>query len=66
MKEALFEADYAWAECLWGRAMLPMGLGRYKQNCTFAEDVAVRQTQNFENMAQTSSVFASDGSGGPQ
>ena len=67
MRDELFSetSPQSWAACLWGRAILPMTLGRYKQEAQWADDLQARQTNNFEAMARDAEDFATDGSGGP-
>ena len=53
MKEKLFGgtvAEHAWAECLWGRALWPMSLGRYHQNVAWAKDIEPKATVNFQDV----------------
>ena len=66
MKEALFEETYAGAECLWARAIQPVGIGRHPKHEKYAEDVRQYKTSNFDEMAWSCKVSATDGSGGSE
>ena len=57
---------HAEKECLWARAIIPMGVGgREPQEFIRAETLRQKETYNFEHVAITSVTNATDGAGGP-
>ena len=59
-----FLTEHHWAKCLWGRAILPMSLGRYKVQPKMQDDVSIMQTANLDEVAKRVEVIGTDGSGG--
>ena len=60
-----YENDWAWAQCLWGRALIPIGIGRYQIASHLGEPTEqVVSDKVFEAAASATKIFT-DGSGGP-
>ena len=61
MAKAYFERIYDWAECLWGRGLLPVGLGNYPD--MDLGPPKVKQTVQFVPLAKDNPVWT-DGARG--
>ena len=58
------EEHYRPHECLWARAIIPMGVGgRTKGKLMMPEDVETRTTEGFDSLAKTCTRNATDGAG---
>ena len=55
-----FQAGLEWAECLWARAILPIGLAHFEDDAPILPKT--RQTSNYQDIEGETST---DGSGGP-
>ena len=57
----LFDKEYRWTECLWGRAILPAGLGHYPDES--AKQPGDRKVVQFDDHAPSAKLYT-DGAGG--
>ena len=63
--KALFAEELHWAECLWGRGIVPATLGTFKKETVYANDLVTNHSENMDEVLARIDLLATDGSGGP-